>query len=370
MLMILAVANDSGWSWTPSNTVGASALALVFLVQIALDQISFHLRLSMLVEHAAVAISGGMIVLALYLLGINPIPLLFAVAIARYAITVPLRYALTASVVFGAALMAVYCCRFPWTRALPGALSYTALVSCSALLMHGMASAMRGEAALALANTALSRANAELQSMHAFTEEAVRDRERLRIARDLHDVTGHKLTALQINLQILEEQWPESRVVRTAGRLSSELLEDTRNIVRQMSNAAGLSIRDALIRLIELLPNTRVEVDVEPLLRIQNGEVARVLLSAAQEGLANALRHGQSSKVLISLHRYGDRLVLRVLDNGCGMATGPRGFGLQNLNLRVEALHGSLALVGAPVGGTLLEISVPEEPAENDHEPV
>jgi len=214
----------------------------------------------------------------------------------------------------------------------------------------------------------LARSNAELVSMQSFVAETVRDRERLRIARDLHDVTGHKLTALKINLQIMQQRVKDSPELKDfvdrSAQIADDLLADTRVIVRQISGAEGLALNEALQKLATLLPEGMITVELEDDLRVQSGEVARLLLRAGQEGVSNALRHGGATRIQLALRRISDRFVLRIIDNGRGLRGKPAGFGRSQLAARVKDLNGEYRLIDhAAAGGTgcELEITVPDE---------
>jgi hypothetical protein len=218
----------------------------------------------------------------------------------------------------------------------------------------------------------LARSNAELVSMQSFVAETVRDRERLRIARDLHDVTGHKLTALKINLQIMQQRVKDNAELRDfvdrSAQIADDLLSDTRVIVRQISGAEGLALGESLTKLARLLPDGMITVELEDGLRVQSGEVARLLLRAGQEGTSNALRHGGANRIQLSLRRIADRFVMRIIDNGRGLRGKPAGFGRSQLAARVKELDGEYRLIDhAATGGTgcELEITLPDETSPN-----
>jgi signal transduction histidine kinase len=218
----------------------------------------------------------------------------------------------------------------------------------------------------------LARSNAELVSMQSFVAETVRDRERLRIARDLHDVTGHKLTALKINLQIMQQRVKDNAELRDfvdrSAQIADDLLSDTRVIVRQISGAEGLALGESLAKLASLLPEGMITVELEDGLRVQSGEVARLLLRAGQEGTSNALRHGGANRIQLSLRRIADRFVMRIIDNGRGLRGKPAGFGRSQLAARVKELNGEYRLIDhAATGGTgcELEITLPDEASPN-----
>jgi signal transduction histidine kinase len=218
----------------------------------------------------------------------------------------------------------------------------------------------------------LARSNAELVSMQSFVAETVRDRERLRIARDLHDVTGHKLTALKINLQIMQQRVKDNAELRDfvdrSTQIADDLLSDTRVIVRQISGSEGLALGESLQKLATLLPEGMITVELEEDLRVQSGEVARLLLRAGQEGVSNALRHGGATRIQLSLRKIADRFVLRIIDNGRGLRGKPAGFGRSQLAARVKDLNGEYRLIDhAATGGTgcELEITLPDEASPN-----
>ncbi|MEX2325850.1 MAG: ATP-binding protein, partial [Gemmatimonadaceae bacterium] len=93
-------------------------------------------------------------------------------------------------------------------------------------------------------------------------------------------------------------------------------------------------------------------------------EVEAVLYQVASEGLSNALRHGKPTRVTLSLTPNGDRVTLRVMDNGDGFDTGGiahgvDGFGLFAMEERVSLVDGSFTVESAPGKGTRLTVTVP-----------
>jgi signal transduction histidine kinase len=165
------------------------------------------------------------------------------------------------------------------------------------------------------------------------------------------------------------KQSPELKdFVDRSAQIADDLLADTRIIVRQISDSEGLALNESLQKLATLLPDGMIGVELEEGLRVQSGEVARLLLRASQEGVSNALRHGGASRISLSLRRIADRFVLRVVDNGRGLRGKPAGFGRSQLAARVKDMGGEYRLTDhAATGGSgcELEITLPDNAAPN-----
>lgn len=350
--------------WTRGDAAGAAALAGFALAYTA--------TASLLERGSSAALRGawlfaqaGFVLLAFERFETYPVleltvPALLAVIASQVAALVVEPVAIVMIVLTSVALWAVTLLHSAWPGEVIPAVLFRALQGCAVILT---AATLRAEQA----RDDLARTNAELVSMQSFVAETVRDRERLRIARDLHDVTGHKLTALKINLMILQQRAPQNmrEHVDRSTEIADQLLADTRDIVRQIGDAEGLSLAESLHKLSALLPDRMIDVELDTDLRVQDGEVARLLLRAAQEGVSNALRHGGANRITLALRRIGDRFMLRVVDNGRGLRGDPAGFGRSQLAERVRALGGDYRLQNGAAGGAEFEITLPER-APND----
>lgn len=186
---------------------------------------------------------------------------------------------------------------------------------------------------------------ARLAGTRHLLDQAVAEAERARLARDLHDEMGHHLVALNLRLQLLERSATpeESRQhLEQARSLSGLLFNDLRNTVNGLREPA-LDLKAAILALAEHLPGLEVELDMG----LEQGALsmleAECLLRCVQEAMTNALKHGQATRVRISLQRGEEGLLLQVRDNGRGGAkAGSGGLGLQGLQERLRALQGGL----------------------------
>ncbi|HET7844614.1 MAG TPA: histidine kinase, partial [Xanthomonadales bacterium] len=166
----------------------------------------------------------------------------------------------------------------------------------------------------------LSEVNAHLLSTRELLEESTRSHERLKLSRELHDVAGHKLTALKLNLaRILRSPDATHREdLAMLARLADELLGDIRAVVGELRRHDGIDLGDALETLSRYVDMPRVHVVVAPDAKVGDLPSAEALLRCAQEALTNAVRHSGASDVWLRLERDGGRVRLDVSDNGRG----------------------------------------------------
>lgn len=194
------------------------------------------------------------------------------------------------------------------------------------------------------ARAQLAQAHAELLATRGMLAEIARSQERLRLSRELHDVAGHKLTALRLNLSALTHnpQLDQAQVIALCTRLTEELLDDLRAVVHQLRVHDGLDLSAALESMAAPFPRPRVQLDIASHTRVPALEQADALLRAFQEGLTNAARHGDAARLWVRLHRDGDEIVLDMRDDGHGRGVPQAGHGLTGMRERMQALGGGL----------------------------
>ena len=205
----------------------------------------------------------------------------------------------------------------------------------------------------------LQQTNAHLLATRSLLEESARDRERLRLARELHDVAGHKLTALKLNLTALERAGDAAvqPSIKVVSQLATELLDDIRGVVAQIRQHDGLDLRQALTQLIVPLPSPRIHLTVADDARVDSVAQAETLLRVVQEGLTNIVRHAHADNAWIDLRREGDMVRLSIRDDGRGVMPLREGFGLKGMRERATALGGSMKIRSLPGKGTRIRIS-------------
>ena len=209
------------------------------------------------------------------------------------------------------------------------------------------ASALRREAETA-------RALAEAQIVIAST---VRDAERLRISRELHDAWGHELTALGLQLEIASHVSDPTKAndhVLQAKGLASALLAKVRDVVSTLREAERGDLKEMLEALAHNVPRPAIHVAISPDVRV-SPEQAHALRRCAQEAITNAVRHADASNLWLEVGPDGDgvRLIARNDGKARNTAASP-GKGLLGMRERVESLGGRLAVrAGAGIGFTV-----------------
>ncbi len=188
--------------------------------------------------------------------------------------------------------------------------------------------------------------NRELLATQHLLAEASRQSERTRIARDLHDLLGHHLTALTLNLQIAEHlsSGEVKKKVGESRALARLLLSDVREAVSTLRTEAAVDFRRAITLLVDSAPGLDVTLDIEDGLEIDDVEIAETLLRCVQESITNTLRHSGASRSWIRVWRDDDRLLLEVGDNGTLDGALTEGNGLTGMRERLDRIRGSLTL--------------------------
>ena len=209
----------------------------------------------------------------------------------------------------------------------------------------------------------LAAANAELAATRELLAQSARMAERARIARDLHDLLGHHLTALSLNLEIASHKTAgEARErIETAQSVTKLLLGDVRGVVGSLRSeeGLGLDLPAALQKLAEGIPRPRVHVEASAALGIEDPAVGEVVLRCAQEIVTNAVRHARAENLWLDVERSAEGIRIRARDDGCGAASLAHGNGLAGLRERFEQRGGAVSFDTAPGQGFRIDAVLP-----------
>ena len=206
------------------------------------------------------------------------------------------------------------------------------------------------------------RLNAELRATRALLAESARVNERTRISRELHDLLGHHLTALSLNLEVASHmtQGRAQEHVRQANTLARLLLTDVREAVSQLRDSSGgIDLAAALRPLADHVPSLDITLEVESPLAIDDPERAHVMLRCTQEIITNAVRHAGARHLRIRVRRESGAVVLEAVDDGQGADGLVPGNGLRGMRERLAQYGGRLDVDTGPDRGFALDAWLP-----------
>ena len=209
------------------------------------------------------------------------------------------------------------------------------------------------------------RLNAELRATRALLAESVRVNERTRISRELHDLLGHHLTALSLNLEVANHltTGKAQEHVGQAHTLARLLLSDVREAVSQIRGSEAIDMAATLLPLADNVPGLRVDMALPRPFPMDDPERAHVLLRCTQEIITNTVRHAQAS--LLRLHYTFERGAVRLQarDDGRGADGFAAGNGLRGMRERLAAYGGEVEVETAEGQGFALRLRLPLDDA-------
>ena len=200
----------------------------------------------------------------------------------------------------------------------------------------------------------------ELVATQHLLSEASRQSERTRIARDLHDLVGHHLTALSIHLQIAERQTEgeaQERIVQSRA-LARLLLSDVREAVSTLREQSALDFRRALSLIVDNVPQLDVSLDIEDEIEIDDVDIADAIIRCVQEAITNTLRHSGAQKSWVRVWREDGVLRVNVRDDGRAPDRISEGNGFAGMHERLARVGGSLTR-GRAGDGLSLQVEIP-----------
>lgn len=206
-------------------------------------------------------------------------------------------------------------------------------------------------------------ANAQLRAATVLLDESSRVTERLRIARDLHDLIGHQLTALSLELEVASHHNTSQAAehVTKARGMAKELLGDVRLAVGELRTPTP-GLQSALTKVVADLPRPQVHLQVPDDLQTDE-ERKLALIRCVQEIVTNAVRHANAEHLWIDISAApGGGTRLRARDDGRGAQTVRSGHGLTGIRERIEQLGGEVSFDTRPGQGFGVRARLPAPP--------
>lgn len=215
----------------------------------------------------------------------------------------------------------------------------------------------------------LQQSQEQLRRLSAH-QQAVREQERIRIARELHDQFGQALTILKMDLSWLDKQIPRDmpRAHQKMGAMSAVIDATLKNLHAVTAELRPVVLDDfglaAAIewQLEEFSERSGMECRFE-----NNGfepdlhkDLATALYRIFQEAITNIMRHAQADRVVVRLEERDGELMLQIRDNGRGISedeiNDPKAFGLLGMRERLYPWNGRVSIEGRPGQGTRVTI--------------
>jgi signal transduction histidine kinase len=211
------------------------------------------------------------------------------------------------------------------------------------------------------------RLNAELRATRALLAESARINERTRISRELHDLLGHHLTALSLNLEVAGHlvDGKAQEHVNQAHTLAKLQLSDVREAVSRLRDDDASDMSATLLPLADHVAGLRIAMQMPEPFRLDDPERAHVLLRCTQEIITNAVRHAQAQTLQLAYLLDGPVVRLQARDDGRGAVAPTAGNGLRGMRERVAAYGGRVEIDTAPGQGFALDIVLPLEDGLN-----
>jgi signal transduction histidine kinase len=218
----------------------------------------------------------------------------------------------------------------------------------------------------------LRQSHEQLRALSVYLQH-VREEERIRISRAVHDELGQALTGLKIDLSWLAHRLPKNltQVLNKAKDMSAHI-DETIQTVRRISTELRPGILDhlGLVAAIEWQANelqtrTGIHCNVSSSLdhAVLDEDLNTVFFRIFQETLTNVVRHAQATRVDVDLREEDNRLILEVKDNGKGITreqiSNVKSIGLLGMKERASLLGGEVNITGVPRKGTRVVVSIP-----------
>ena len=222
------------------------------------------------------------------------------------------------------------------------------------------------------AAAALNKSHQELRELYESMHQ-VREAERTRIARELHDELAQWLTALKMDVTWIASRLPrEQEDLIVKAERAKTVVDSTVAAVRRIAADLRPVMLDdlGLVPALEsLLSDLADRAGIEATVNAGSDELvlreplATAVYRMVQEALTNVARHANATDVVVDVVQAGETLHVRVRDNGQGLKPDPsrKSFGLLGIRERARTLGGDARIYSPPGGGTVVEIDVPLE---------
>jgi signal transduction histidine kinase len=215
----------------------------------------------------------------------------------------------------------------------------------------------------------LAELNRKLQGYARTIEEESAERERNRISREIHDISGYIFTNLIALMDAAgsmkrDDHAALTELLVTARRQAQEGLQETRSALRKLRNEDTRLVESAqaihrIVAIFRTVAGIEVDLNLGNLPHRLPGGFSLALYRTVQEALTNAVRHGRATRVRVNFWVEDNTVLLSIGDDGKGAFEVVKGIGISGMEERIGALGGTVDIGRTVEGGFLLSIRVP-----------
>lgn len=207
----------------------------------------------------------------------------------------------------------------------------------------------------------LAQRNAELRATQQLLADSSRVGERVRIARELHDVLGHRLTAISLNLEVASHlgSRESAQHIETARSSAKQVLGEVREVVSKLRGDDSLDMGRAIELLVKDVPRPQIHLRVDNDLAVCDPLGAEAILRCVQEIVTNTVKHSAAADLWIEIVRTAQDVEVHARDNGRGVRNLRPGHGLTFMRERIEQVGGRLQLDSMPAQGFRVDAWIP-----------
>lgn len=188
------------------------------------------------------------------------------------------------------------------------------------------------------------------------------DKERSRIARELHDGIGGMLAVVKMKLTSGQGAAPDDSVLALLNQTAEEIRKTAHNLMPD--NIGNFSLENALTTYVETInrasPGLKIDLQIHSGIHIKDTSASLSLYRMLQEIIQNIIKHARADLAVIQVFEQSGKLRFLIEDNGIGFDEKlvKKGLGLTNLEAHIKILNGKLQLHSVPGGGTTINIEL------------
>jgi len=228
-------------------------------------------------------------------------------------------------------------------------------------------------------NTTITKLTIFSQSLQSYARTAELEaakKERYRISREIHDISGYMFTNIIAMMDAIvatgcRDCEKTSEMCSGARSQAQEGLVETRRALHLLRKSdqereVGMKAIHKIKKIFEGTTGVQVEIESGNLPASFGDEIDLILYRIVQEGLTNALRHGHATRVRMLFWIVSESVQVIILDNGSGAKKIIKGIGLAGMEERISRLGGQVKAENAPEGGFQLTVTIPMQKELSD----